>query len=139
MASMLLVIVVGAPSIFGLLTRTLTLSGVGKVLTVSVGAYWDYTCTDTVTSIDWGSIDPGASKSVVMYLKNEGNTPITLSLNTTDWSPSSAKDFLSLDWDYAGGEIPPEGVIEVTLTLTVSAGVSGITSFAFDIVMTGTG
>jgi len=138
LTSMLLVIMVSTPSIFGLLSSTLTISSVGTVKTVDVGAYWDEACTNEVTTIDWGSISPGASKSVTIYLKNEGNTPITLTMNTTSWSPSAAANYISLSWDYSGEQIAAGGVIQVTLTLSVSSNISGITSFTFDIVITGT-
>jgi len=114
------------------------LSSIGNVTTVGVGAYWDEACTNEVATIDWGTIDPGGSVNKVMYIKNEGNTAITLSLNATNWSPSNAGNYISLDWDYSGQEIAAGGVIQVTLTLTVSSSISGITSFTFDIIITGT-
>lgn len=139
LTSMLLVIAVSTPSIFGLLNSTLTLTSVGTVTTVGVGAYWDEGCTNAVTMVNWGNIEPGESKKVLIYIKNEGSTPVTLSMNTTDWSPSSAENYMSLSWDYSGGQIAAGGAVRVTLTLTVSSSASGITSFTFDIIITGTG
>ena len=139
LTSMLLVIAVSTPSIFGLLNSTLALTSVGTVTTVGIAAYWDEACTNTVTMVNWGNIEPGESKNVLIYLKNEGNTPLTLSLNATDWSPSSAENYMSLGWDYSGGQIAAGGAIRVTLTLSVSSSASGISSFTFDIIITGTG
>jgi len=130
------VLILFAPSIYGFLSSVLTLRGTGDIRTIGVAAYWDSNCTKEVTTIDWGLIEPGSSKSVTIYLKNEGNTPITLSLNTTDWSPSNASDYLSLSWDYLGDEIKGGEVIRVSMTLTVSPNISGITSFSFNIIIT---
>jgi hypothetical protein len=38
-----------------------------------IGVYWDANCTQTVTSIDWGNLAPGATEEVVVCVRNEGN------------------------------------------------------------------
>jgi len=155
LTTILFVIVLSTPLIFGLLSSTITISSTGTITTsgggggggggggtpsptISFKVYWDNECTDEVTTIDWGEIDVGSTKSVTVYIKNEGDTPITLSLNTTDWNPASASDYISLSWDYSGETIDVGAVIEVTLTLTVDSNISGITSFSFNINITGT-
>ena len=124
---------------YGILTAQKTIPSVGTVKTVNVGAYWDETCTDPVVSINWGMIEPASSRNVVVYLKNEGNTPITLSLRTEGWSPPEASTYLTLSWDYTGSEIPPTEFKPTTLILTISESITGITSFSFDIIITGEG
>lgn len=142
-ASTILIVIFTAPSIFGLLSTTLTLtkviSIVGNVTTVNVEAYWDRGCTDRVTAIDWGIIQPGSSKNETIYLKNEADTPVTLSLDTRSWSPSAASKHISLTWDYSGQQVKAAKAIKVTMTLTVSPDISGTTNFNFfDVVITGT-
>ena len=39
----------------------------------SVGVYWDPAVTNSCRSIYWGQLSPGSRKTVVVYLKNEGN------------------------------------------------------------------
>jgi len=124
--------------IFGLLTAVLPIATTGVVTLAGLNAYWDSGCTNEVTSISWGSMYPGSSKNVTIYLKNTGNVPITLSLTTDSWNPSNAETYFTLTWDYSGGQIQPDEVLQITLTLTVSGDVQGITNFSFNVVITGT-
>jgi len=125
--------------IFGLLSSSVRLPTSGGITSVNLAVYWDSACTNPVTSIDWGTISPGGNKSLDVYIKNTGNIPITLSLAAENWSPSNAASYLTLTWDYVNGTvIQAGGVKKVTLTLTVSNSIQGITSFSFDIVITGT-
>lgn len=138
LTSMIVVILVSTRSIFGLLNSTLTLTSVGPVATAGVGAYWDEACTNMVTAVNWAAVEPGESKNLAIYIKNEGSTPITLSLTTADWNPSDAENYISLVWDYPGGEITAGGTTRATLTLTVSSSTSETTNLTFDVVITGT-
>jgi len=106
------------------------------VETVGVGVYWDSGCSNRVSSIEWGTIEAGAVKTVTVYVRNEGDVTISLSLSTTNWSPSTASKYMSLSWNYDGQPINPNGVIPVTLTLSVSPSITGISSFSFDIIIT---
>jgi hypothetical protein len=109
------------------------------VTSVNLEVYWDSACTNRVTSIDWGIIPPGGSAAKTVYIKNAGNVPITLALSTESWSPSEAANYLTLTWNYTSGtKIPSGSVLPVTLTLTVSSSIQGITNYSFNIVITGT-
>ena len=122
-------------SIFG----KLTLPALGTLRTVGVGAYWDSACSNIVTSVDWGVLEPGATKNVNVYIKNEGTDPMTLSLTTENWDPAATSSYISLTWDYGGQVLMVHEVVQMTLTLSVSDTIEGITSFSFDIVITGSG
>jgi len=126
-------------TIKGLLTKTVTLPSQGTVKGIGVGVYSDSSCSSKVSSIDWGTAEPGSVKTVTVYIRNEGNAAITLSMSTTNWSPSTAPNYISLNWNYGGQTINPNGVIPVTLTLSVSSSITGISSFTFDIVITASG
>ncbi|MEM3480033.1 MAG: hypothetical protein QW702_00470 [Candidatus Bathyarchaeia archaeon] len=72
-------------------------------------------------------------------MKNTGNVPITLSLSTENWNPSNAGSYMTLTWDYTSEtKIQSNSALKVTLTLTVSSSIQGITNFSFNIVITGT-
>jgi len=61
-------------------------------------------------------------------------------MSTSSWSPSSASNYLTLTWSFSNGQkIDPDKFVEVTLTLTVSEGITGITSFNFDLIVEGSG
>ncbi|RLI44095.1 hypothetical protein DRO69_08170 [Candidatus Bathyarchaeota archaeon] len=116
-----------------------TISNAGAVKAIGVGVYWNSDGTSIVTSINWGILEPGSSANRTCYIKNEGNSASTLSMNTTNWNPSNASDYISLSWDYDGQLVNPDEVIPVVLTLSISSSVEGITSFSFDIIIAGSG
>ena len=115
------------------------ISSGGAVKAIGVMAYSDAGCINGLSSIDWGVLEPGESKNVACYIRNEGNSVVTLSLSTENWNPSDASLYITLSWNGDGQSIDPSEVIEVTFTLAVSASVSDITDFSFDIVIVGSG
>jgi len=110
-----------------------TIPNVGSVKAVGVGVYWDAALTNKVSSIDWGVLDPGSNKNVTVYIRNEGNSAVSLTMNIANWNPSTASNYMTLTWNYGGQSINAGAVIQVKLTLLVSASVAGITNFGFDI------
>lgn len=118
---------------------TETISNVGSLKTIGIGAYWDENLTNRVDGIDWGTLEPGDQKSFLIYFQNEGNSAVTLSQSTSNWNPSAAATYLTLSWDYNGQTIEADKNLQVTLTLSVSASITGITDFSFDIIVVGTG
>jgi len=73
----------------------------------------------------------------VVYVKNNGDDGVSLSLLTENWNPSGASNYLQLSWDYNGSTIVSGEVRQITLTLSVSPSASGIDGFSFDIVIIG--
>ncbi len=71
----------------------------GLVVAVNVGVYADSACTLNVTAIDWGTVYPGESVSRLVYVKNGGNVPLTLSMNATGWSPAGVSGQIGVSWD----------------------------------------
>ena len=116
-----------------------TVSNVGSVKAIGVGVYWNNSCTSEVSFIDWGMLEPGSSENVTVYIRNEGNSVASLSMDTSNWSPSNASIYITLSWDCGGVSINPGEVLPVIFTLSVSASIEGITSFSFDIVIVGSG
>jgi len=124
----------------GLLQRSTTVGSVGTVKGVGVGVFWDSGCTNRVSSINWSLVEPGSLNNATVYIKNEGNSPVTLNLNTTNWNPMNAPNYMKLRWDYANQTIKPtDNALRVKLTLAVYSNITGITNFRFDIIITGTG
>lgn len=118
-----------------LLSTRITISNVGTVKAIGVGIYWDIGCSNRVTSVDWGMAEPGITKNVTFYIRNEGNTPITLSINTTNWNPPNASNFITLQWDYDDQPIQPNQTLQIQLMLAISPDIEGITSYGFDIIL----
>jgi len=119
-----------------------TLSSTGSIqiqTTVGIGVYSNSQCSTPLSSMSWGTLEPGGSQNVVCYIKNEGNSPTTLSMYPSGWDPASlaTSNYLVLSWNYDGHSINPDDAIQVTFTLTVDASIEGITNFSFDITILG--
>ena len=113
-------------------------SNVGNLNSFGVGVYWDAGLMNRVTAIDWGTISPSGQRSFTFFVHNEGNVPITLSLTVANWSPATASNFLTLNWNYNSQSINVDGYVQVALTLTASS-TTNINSFSFDVTILGSG
>ena len=123
----------------GQTSQTFSSSGAIQIqTTLGLGVYSDDQGSTPLTSVSWGTLQPGGSQDVIIYIKNEGNTATTLSLESSNWSSSAAETYLSLLWDYDGNPIAPDEVEQITLRLTVDANIQGVDTFSFDITIVGT-
>jgi len=123
----------------GLLTVSKTLTSTGSVKAINVEVFWDLACTQVVSSIDWGTPEPGDSVSRTVYVKNSGSAPMNVSLSASGWAPAEAGNYLTMSWDREGATVAADEVVQAVLTLDVSGSITGITDFSFDIVIEGTG
>jgi hypothetical protein len=117
----------------GFTQSSVRIVGRGTVKAVGVGVFWNSNCTNPVSFIDWGMVEPGSMNNVTVYVRNEGNVAADLSLATDNWNPSSASNYMAFTWNYANQPLQPLEVVQVVLTLTVSSSIQGIESFSFDI------
>jgi hypothetical protein len=104
------------------------ISNVGKVKSIG--------CTVDTDFIDWGLLAPGEVKHHTIRVTLTGDVNATLKLETTDWQPPEAQQYLFLSWNYAGQVLEPETTVIVDLALFVSQSVQNITDFSFTIVIT---
>jgi hypothetical protein len=137
-----LIIALAATSVFLTLVTagiiaTQTVASNGTVSSVNVGVYSNSQCNQNCTSITWGTIDPGDSTSKTVYVKNTGTIPITLSMATESWTPTNADDYLTLTWNKQNTVLDPGKSTPATITLTVDSYTGSLTSFSFNIVITG--
>ncbi|MEM2969137.1 MAG: hypothetical protein QXJ76_07555 [Candidatus Bathyarchaeia archaeon] len=123
----------------GVLTVNKALPSTGTVSTINVEVYSDSAGSQPLTSIDWGTISPGATVTRTIYLKNTGSVQMTLSMTTSNWSPTSANGPITIFWDKEGATLAPGQTTSAVITLRVSSSISGISSFSVNIVITGTG
>jgi hypothetical protein len=101
---------------------------------VGLGAeiYWDQGCINRTLSPDWGSFKPGSNKTLIVYIRNEGDSAAHLSIATSNWAPSAASSYMTLNWNYSGQILSVGQVIPLELNLAVSPNITGITHFSFD-------
>ena len=122
----------------GLLMSSQTVQSGGTVNSVNVGVYSDSGCTQNCTTLDWGAITPGNSVTRTVYVKNTGTLPLTLSMTTGNWVPSNANTYLTLTWNQGGAVLAAGNSVTAILTLTASSSAGNLTSFSFNIIITGT-
>jgi len=96
---------------------------------IETGIYWDQACLNKTLYLNWGAIAAGSSNNLTIYVRNEGNSVVSLLLTASDWAPSSASSYISLNWNYTNQALKTNEVIPIELTLTVSPTIDGITDF----------
>ena len=104
---------------------------------VEIDVYSDSGYTTLLSEIVWGTIEAGQQADHPVYVKNNGDTGVTLSLSTENWSPSDAPDYMALTWNYDGSVIEPGQGLEIILSLETSADCPSYDNFGFDIVFIG--
>ena len=123
---------------YGFYTVERRITAAGKIKALGVGIYWDSNCTEEVTSINWGTVEPNSTTNETVYMRNEGNVDATLYLSTENWDPPGVETFITLGWNYTDSLLAPDEVIVVDFILEI-ANITGITSFSFDIIITTSG
>jgi archaellum component FlaF (FlaF/FlaG flagellin family) len=116
---------------------TQTVASNGTVSSVNVGVYSNIQCNQNCTSLKWGTLYPGNSTSKTIYVKNTGTIPITLSMTTESWTPTTADDYLTLSWNQQNTVLDPGESTPATITLSADSDTGSLTSFSFNIVIAG--
>lgn len=105
---------------------------------IETGVYLDRFGNKPADAVNWGVLEPGENATVTVYIRNQGDTPITgATLDTSSWSPAEAPDYMTVTWDFNRlGILYPGRQRSADLTLEVSPQISGIEEFSFDITLT---
>ena len=110
----------------------------GTIQTTHVGVYNDNYCTQNCTAIEVGVLNPGEVSTQTVYVKNTGTTAVSLSLSVDSWDPVEASSWLALSWNRADYVLGVGEVVQATLTLSVDAGIEGVSDFGLDATFVGT-
>jgi hypothetical protein len=105
----------------------------GSLKIDGVGVYDDKDCTTATSYLDWGILEPGSTKNITVYIRNEGNHQATIFLASGNWHPLNASSYMHLVWNYDGEALDPMEVAELALTLSVSSAAENIIDFSFDV------
>jgi len=105
------------------------------VKSINIGVYWDVDCASSVEGIDWGIIEPGENKTVDVYVRNEGNSELVLSIWAANWSSPQVEYYMNFTSEYQDQSISVDGVMPVALILSLSRDVRDITAFSFDVII----
>lgn len=119
-----------------------TIPNSGNVETIGVNAYWDSSCINNVTYINWTQInqdylEPGTTINVTIYVKNNGNIPLELNMTTDNWNPLEACNDITLSWNCEECVLNTTSpIVQTVLTLSISPNCE-VTNFFFDIIIIG--
>lgn len=116
-------------------TQLVVFRNTAIVKSIHVGVYWDANCSIPVQGIDWGVIEPGENKTIMVYVRNEGNWAFSLSIWAANWSSPEAEQYMNFTSDYQGQPVAVNEVIPVALILSVAPEIQNIKSFSFDVVI----
>lgn len=104
--------------------------------------FTDESTTTQATSINWGTITPGQTVTRILYMKNNSPTSKAVTMSTTDWILKSSdgtvlnntiyQQYFTFTWDYDGVVIDGDNIASTVLTLTVSADINMVSTFAFN-------
>jgi len=131
----IVIVLLASQTILGQFSSLHLIGSRGTVTAKGVGVYWDINCSSPVSSLDWGSVKPGSVQNITVFIRNEGNEPSTLFLNTTNWNPPNASNFIKLKWDYNEYIIYPQQTTRVTLMLSIAPITEELKDFNFDIII----
>jgi FlaG/FlaF family flagellin (archaellin) len=120
------------------LSNNQTVPLTGTINAVNLGVYTDSACTIPATALTVGTLNPGASATQTVYVKNTGNVPETLTMTSSNWTPTNANTYLTLSWNRQNTVLTAGTSIQATLTLTAAANTGTLTTFSCDVTLTGT-
>ena len=110
----------------------------GTINAVNLGVYSDSACTQTASALNVGTLNPGATATQTVYIKNTGTVPETLTMTANNWTPTSASSSLTLTWNRQSTVLNADQSIQATLTLTAASSTGSLTTFSCDVTLTGT-
>jgi hypothetical protein len=105
--------------------------------TINLDIYTDAAATTKLSSLQWGTLNPGGTVTKTIYIKNSGNTSERLNMTATEWAPVAASQVLTLTWNKEGSTLAAGAVVSATLTLRVAADPGDVSNFSMNIVING--
>jgi hypothetical protein len=125
---------------FAAITTSQSLSSSGEVTTsANLGVFSNSACTTSLSSINWGTLTAGGNITRTIYVKNTGSgLALTLSMETSNWTPAGAEEPITLTWSQEGARLQPGQSVAATFTLSVSPTIADVTNFSVQINITGT-
>lgn len=116
-------------------TTDFQIPSLGTIRFEGVEGYWDSNLTNktgTDAPCNWGSIWPGATKNVTLYLRSISNVETKLNHTETNWTfynsndkvvagPSSNTTYMHLAWNYDSSTVHPGQTVQVILSLHASS------------------
>lgn len=85
-----------------------------------INVYWDWQCTQAVTSIDFGSLTPGSHLQIILYVKNSHPSATFYGINGGS-TLSNVTDQITDVFDYFPIDLPSGGNMGFSYDIYVSS------------------
>lgn len=85
--------------------------------------------TLSATGINWGTLRPGENRTVQMEITNTYSKSGHLRLDTSEWNPKIAENYLTITWNAENKIVPAYTKIQVLIHLLSSPLTEGFTTF----------
>lgn len=128
-----LILIAGFFSLYPEANQGKALSSSGLIASGELQIFSDQLLTQEISHVNWGTLEPGESASVSLVVLSKNKSPLSLGLNSTNWDPPAAQEFLKLSWDYSGAALNFGECSEIKFTLSVSEEIQDVESFFFEI------
>jgi len=112
-------------------SQSIKIPNKGIIITYNVEIFEDQNCTKILEFIDWGNITINSNYTRIAYLRNPGNVPLLLTMNTSDYNPSEVELVINLTWNLEGSTIYPSEVKKCTFLLTTGQEHYFVKNFTF--------
>jgi hypothetical protein len=138
--ALILVAIALSATTYGAISVNKSLSTNGSItVTPNLGLYSDSNCTNSLSTIDWGTITPGNNQTRTVYVKNTGTgTSLTLSISTNTWNPTNANGPITISWNQENTRLTPGQSTAAIIKLTSSSSIVDVTNFSVQILISGT-
>ena len=138
--ALILVAIALSATTYGAISVNKSLSTNGSItVTPNLGLYSDSGCTNSLSTIDWGTITPGNNQTRTVYVKNTGTgTSLTLSISTNTWTPTNADGPITISWNQENTRLTPGQSTAAIIKLTSSSSIVDVTNFSVQILISGT-
>jgi len=108
---------------------------IGTIKTAGVKVYWDANLENETKEVQWGTIYPGSSNNVTLFVRSVSNIDAVMELKAANWTfrngngtiamgPSSSSSYMNLTWDYDNATLGTGETVTVTMTLSVEDSLS---------------
>lgn len=124
---------------YSLMTSMVNIPNIGVYVSPNIWVCSDSAATQNLTGISWGAVRVSTAYTKQTYVKNVGNVNVTLTFMETNWNPTTAFNAMTLTTNYASQILKPGDILPIIFTLTIGSSNLGISTFSFDLRVTGSG
>lgn len=99
------------------------------------GLYFDVDCTEKVSTLNWGSLEPGSHNILTIYVRNVGSRSSIVRLSSRNWTPSKLDASTYLSWNLENATVKPNEIRRAELTLHIGDNMFSVSELNFEVII----